>query len=291
MCETKRMKIVQLLGGLGNQMFQYAFYKGLKQRFKKVKADISEFATYELHNGYELNDAFGIELDLISHREKKLYCNKNNEWAYSKLRTLLRLSNSVFIEEKEFQYDESIFKDQESRYYIGYWQNERYFQDLRKPLLRDFTYNKPLSKTNSFLLSRIKNSNSVSIHVRRGDYIGHAQLGGICDKAYYSRAIQIVESKVKNPFYYIFSNDIDWCKENLTLNSVHFCEENSKKKSVVDLFLMSQCKCNIIANSSFSWWAAWLNENSEKTVVAPKKWINAPNLNDSDVLPSSWIKA
>lgn len=284
------MKIVQFLGGLGNQMFQYAFYLALKRHFKNVKADISEFAGYTLHNGFELKEAFGINLDFISSTEKKLYYNKDNEWMYQKIRKLFGLSDSVFTEIKEFEYDEDIFNDKHSRYYIGYWQNEKYFSGFRDLLLEDFRYKKALSPENSQLLTRIKNSNSVSIHVRRGDYIGHPLLGNICGYSYYSNAIDFINSRIKDPVYFVFSNDIEWCKENLNLKSIYFCEENTEKNSAIDLLLMSNCKSNIIANSTFSWWGAWLNQTADKKVVAPSKWINAPHLNDYDIVPSSWFR-
>lgn len=284
------MKTVQFLGGLGNQMFQYAFYLALKRHFKNVKADISEFSYYTLHNGFELNEAFGLDLNLISSMEKKLYYNKDNEWIYQKLRKLLGLSHSVFTEIKEFEYDENIFSDRHSRYYIGYWQNEKYFKELRNILLEDFRYKKTLSAENSRLLTKIKNCNSVSIHIRRGDYIGHPLLGNICSNTYYLNAINFIGSRIKDPVYFVFSNDMKWCKENINVKSIYFCEENTEKNSVVDILLMSNCRSNIIANSTFSWWSAWLNQNPDKIVVAPSKWINAPHLNDYDVVPSSWFK-
>ncbi len=206
------MKIVQFLGGLGNQMFQYAFYLALKRHFKNVKADINEFRSYRLHNGYELKRTFGIQTNEINRFEKLLYHNPENHRFYKTLRKLLRLTRSIYTEKKEFEYDSSIFSDYASRYYIGYWQNEKYFSGIKEILFDQFSYKKPLDTANKQLLKKISESNSVSIHIRRGDYVGHPTLGDICSKAYYLKAIEIIEQKIKNPSYFIFSNDFNILK-------------------------------------------------------------------------------
>ena len=140
---------------------------------------------------------------------------------------------------------------------------------------------------------KIRQHKSVSIHVRRGDYVNHPLFGGICDKAYYQRAITYIQEKTDCDYYIIFSNDIKWCEENLSAllmgKNVVFVNWNKGKDSYQDMYLMSRCNYNIIANSSFSWWGAWLNNNPEKIVVAPKIWMKVLD-NDFDIIPTSWIR-
>lgn len=284
------MKVVQFLGGLGNQMFQFAFYMALKCRFRAVRADLTEFKSYPLHNGYELERAFGIKLDLIPEWQRKLYNNKESDPLYTMLKRLSGLKDTIFVERTEFQYDASIFADASSKYYVGYWQNEQYFSELRNELLESFSYKKALSQNNLKLFGEIERSNSVAIHVRRGDYVGHEFLGGICTDHYYQKAIEKIEESIENPTYFVFSNDIPWCKSNLALSQAYFSEQNVGQSSVIDLHLMSHCKHNIIANSTFSWWGAWLNRNTKKIVIAPSKWIKSSTYDDSTMVPPSWLK-
>ena len=141
------------------------------------------------------------------------------------------------------------------------------------------------------MLDIIKSKQSpISIHVRRDDYLSSKYVsgfGGICTIEYYNKAVERIKEEVIDPVFYIFSDDINWCRENLKLEQGVFIDWNTGKESWQDMFLMSQCKHNIIANSSFSWWGAWLNSNSEKIVIAPRIWWNG--LKD-DVVPDSWIR-
>jgi hypothetical protein len=181
-------------------------------------------------------------------------------------------------------------KDPSPLYYIGYWQCSTYFQQYRENLLSEFTYQRALNRSSLALLEMIEHSNSVSVHVRRGDYVDHTLLGGICDLSYYENARTMIDAMVPDPVYIVFSNDIGWCKENLGFKNVFFSEGNSGSDSAADLHLMSKCKHNIIANSSFSWWGAWLNCSEEKIVIAPNRWINFEHAELLEVVPDSWIR-
>jgi len=282
------MKIVRFTGGLGNQMFQYAFYKSLKKNNQKVLADLSPFEGHECHNGFELNHVFGIELNKASKFIIDLYYTPNRKWLFRKLRRLLIMKNTHKEELNEFIFDESFFTDRKSQIYSGYWQHERYLKDI--DIREDFVFKKPLSTQNQQLKEKIEQTSSVSIHVRRGDYINHPLLGNICDLQYYHSAIELIQSKVDNPVYYIFSNDIHWCKESLRLKNAIYIDWNTGNNSSIDLQLMSLCKHQIIANSSFSWWAAWLNTNINKIIIAPQIWINGEKFRNIDIVPKSWIK-
>lgn len=283
------MKIVQFLGGLGNQMFQYALYKVLQKKFPNVKGDVHGYQNYKLHNGFELENIFDIKLNKISPFTKNVYNNHNRKWIYRKLRRLLNLKNAYQEEKSLFAFDPSILHDPKSRYLWGYWQNLRYFETIADELKSDFKFKKELTGANQHTLVRIKQTESIAIHVRRGDYLKDPLLGGLCGSDYYQTAINHMETTVSNPEFFIFSDDIAWCQEHLTIPKAAFISWNKGSESYIDMQLMSACKHNIIANSSFSWWAAWLNPNGSKIVIYPKKWINDHQAEESMSTPDTWI--
>lgn len=284
------MKIVRVLGGLGNQMFQYAFYLALNKRFKNVKLDVSAFENYGLHNGLELENVFNLTLNKASEFCIKLYDPACRTWGYRKLRRILQLKGAYYEEKEEFSFDQDIFSDPSSYLFWGYWQNENYFKDIECEIKKVFSFNHVLDKQNQDLLKKIAQIESVSIHIRRGDYIGHDLLGGICTPVYYQNAINLIKQKVSNPVFFIFSNEIDWCKDNLDIADATYIYGNTGHESYKDMLLMSACKHNIIANSSFSWWGAWLNANAKKIIIAPKKWTNNSKQTDYGICPNNWIK-
>ena len=161
----------------------------------------------------------------------------------------------------------------------------KYFEGIENDIKKDFRFKNQLDNKNLEILNEIENSNSISIHIRRGDYMSpenYNMYGCIATPTYYKKAIKVIEEKVENPTFFVFSNDMDWVKKNIQINSrVFYIDINSGNGSYKDMQLMSNCKHNIIANSSFSWWGAWLNENKNKIVIAPKKWINREDV-DSD---------
>lgn len=282
------MKIVKFLGGLGNQMFQFAFYKALEKRNKIVRADTTGFNSYKLRN-FELEEVFDINLNKASKLKIRLCNPEIRDWPTRKLRRIMGLKNAYSAENTPFCYDARLFLDQGTKLYWGYWQDQSYFIDIEDQIREDFKFIKPLNSKNSALLMEIQQSNSVSIHIRRGDYLQEELLGGLCSIDYYQRAIELISGKIEQPSFFIFSDDINWCKENLHIKHPKtFVTGNYGEKSYIDMQLMSNCNHNIIANSSFSWWAAWLNRHPQKIVIAPKKWINndLPNL----IVPLSWTK-
>lgn len=288
------MKIVKILGGLGNQMFQYAFYLAVKHRFPKeaAKIDIFCFRGYPLHNGFELNHVFAINESIANIRD---LCKVSYPYIHYRLwqvgKYLLPKRKIMYKESLDAKYNPNIFNNEKICYYEGYWQNEKYFKDIRSEILKIFKPRYINDKTKE--LSKIlTNKSSVSIHIRRGDYIKHPWFGGICNVGYYKRAISKIESQKDVEIYCIFSNDIPWCKTNiaplLKSKKIIYVDWNKNEESHLDIYLMSLCKYNIIANSSFSWWGAWLNEYKEKIVICPKKWNN---IKDSKFeLPESWTK-
>jgi len=283
------MKIVRFLGGLGNQMFQYAFYKSLTKKSRSVKADLTEFEGYALHNGFELERVFNIHLPSVSRFWVNIYDSGNSKFVYRKLRKLLGLKKAFYSENPIFSFDREILEDKTSKLYWGYWQNASYFKDILPELLNDFQFKEPLTGKNLTTLDTILHSESVALHVRRGDYLNEPLLGGICDLEYFRNAIAIMNQKVADPRYFVFSNDQDWCKANLPLSGATFVDWNQSENSYIDMQLMSNCKHLIISNSSFSWWAATLNNNPQKVIISPKRWVNDELLDTSGLINNTWI--
>lgn len=201
---------------------------------------------------------------------------------------ILKKENIFFVMGK---YDEKVLKKTNEIHYItGCSHSEKYFLEIKKRLIKLYQFD-TIDNKNKSILELILKTNSVSIHVRRGDYLSDPALGNLISKQYYIDAINYIKNKVNNPTYFIFSNDIEWCRQNLDLENCYYIDWNKGKESYRDMQLMSLCKHNIIPNSSFSWWGAWLNNNLEKIVVAPQRWINPKvQQSDIDIVPETWIK-
>jgi hypothetical protein len=286
------MKIVRFIGGLGNQMFQYAFYKALKQRFSAVKADISAYDKYSASysNGFELQTIFGLSLDFTSKDENDRYSKPEKRSLVRSIARNFKKNQPEYFTEVPGVIDLSVLYKDSPGYYNGFWQSEKYFTAVRETIKSDFSQWPELDEKNEQVRNLIHSTESVAVHVRRGDYIDTV-FDKICTTDYYLKAVEQLENVIKRtPTYFIFSNDINWCRENINFPNQVFISSNNAKNSYKDMQLMSLCKHNIIANSSFSWWSAWLNANEEKKVLCPGKWCHVPNIDFSDLLPSSWLK-
>ena len=278
------MIIVRVTGGLGNQMFQYAMYKSLEKKGKLVKLDSKSFyETKKEHNGYELERIFDIKHNKPTKEDLEKF-DENNISTLFKIKRKLFGDKKFVYDTKEYVFNKDVYKLKNS-YLNGYWQSIKYFEGIENDIKKDFRFKNQLDNKNLEILNEIENSNSISIHIRRGDYMSpenYNMYGCIATPTYYKKAIKVIEEKVENPTFFVFSNDMDWVKKNIQINSrVFYIDINSGNGSYKDMQLMSNCKHNIIANSSFSWWGAWLNENKNKIVIAPKKWINREDV-DSD---------
>lgn len=277
------MKIVNIIGGLGNQMWQYAFLVALKKHFpnEEVYYNTSFFNGYSLHNGFELDRIFNITAKHASKRNiRRLFYYFIGHNLYLKIYTHFFPVLKTEIREVESEpYRKEVFEQQGDFYYNGYWADHRYFDECRKELIKEFSLKIPLDDRNVAMLMDNKERYLCSVHVRRGDYLKDPDYCGICDLDYYQRAVDIILSKVdKSVTFLVFSNDMPWCKMHLAGsfkgNNVIYVDWNTGSDSYKDMYLMSQCHANIIANSSFSWWAAYLNEVPEKIVVSPAKFKN-----------------
>ena len=280
------MIITKIKGGLGNQLFQYAVGRAVALRHKvPLKFDTTIFETYKLHNGYRL-DQFAIKADIAADNEIINLKGRNNVLVSVLRKAGLLKRKSYFKEKRSSYFDASVFKNN-SVYLDGYWQNELYFSDIRELLLKELSPNISMNDLSCAYLECIKQNNSVSIHVRRGDYLNLKNIN-VLDIDYYMKAVKYIRTIVEKPTFFIFSDDLEWCRSSFSfLDDCIYVERTQSE--IDDLRLMSFCQHNIIANSSFSWWGAWLNQNPNKTVIAPKGWL----LNDpgsSDVIPSDWVK-
>lgn len=278
-------------------MFQYAAGRSAALKLNlPYKQDISDFDHYQLHQGFELSRVFVAPTITATQSD----INGILGWQSSKLvrkfvrRPQLRLiRNRRYIVEPTFSYWSGIASLNDNCYLEGYWQSERYFKEFSNIIRADFEFKAPISASNNELAVQIVNTNAVSMHIRRGDYISNKKntsIYSVCSLDYYRLAIATVTEKVTNPVFYIFSDDIPWVKSNLTIKAHNvFVDHNKGAESYNDMRLMSLCQHNIIANSSFSWWGAWLNKNPEKIVIAPNKWFSN-NTNDADLIPENWIR-
>lgn len=288
------MKIVNIIGGLGNQMFVYAMYMALKEAHPKEEVLLcrKSYVGYPLHNGYELDRIFGIsapEASLMQLLRVAYPFFDYKSWQFMRHFLPNRKCMASGTTQIPFNYQEVLRSD--NVFYDGYWQNEKNFLSIRSKILQSFSFPVFEEEVNRQLACKLKSVKAASCHIRRGDYLKD-KVYGVCTSIYYERAISQL-NKLANPdLYCIFSDDIEWCKTNikpfLENKDVVFVDWNKGPNSYKDMQLMSLCHYNIIANSSFSWWGAWLNNHPDKIVLAPEKWMTLSIKNDP--ICDSWIR-
>lgn len=280
--------IIAFQGGLGNQMFIYALYRFLKHKGKNVSADLLHY--------YTLDSRDFVLLKVFPNTSicKAQSCNINKiiaPYMGAERSFLYYIEPNVMNGVQSFADKRLLDDDLQWGYLRGYFQTRVFVQEIEDELRQEFIFCKTEDDKLKNVAYDLKDKNAVAVHVRRGDYLEAFKVfGGICTEDYYREAIDMIKLKVENPVFYFFSNDIGWVKDN-------FYEENAMyiTPSIFDdyhdwydMYLMSECKHNIIANSSFSWWGAWLNKNKAKIVIAPKKWVNADSM--KDICPENWIR-
>lgn len=190
---------------------------------------------------------------------------------------------------KDYEYDFDIMQLSEG-YLDGFWQTWKYFENVQPEIRKAYRFTNDLTGKDKMYMEQIRKTNSVAVHVRRGDYDKHQDIyGNICTQVYYQRAISTIIQEVESPFFYFFSNDMEWTKAMFgERDNYIYVEGNSEEQGYIDMQLMSACKHQIIANSSFSWWAAYLNSNPDKKVICPERWINTRAT--PDVYCMDWVK-
>ncbi len=288
---TRTMKIVNILGGLGNQMFEYAMYLALREAHpdEQIAVCTRSFRGYPLHNGYELDRIFGLHPQEASLGElvRLAYPFWNyRTWQIANHLLPRRRSMTSGVSTTPYTPDDVARKG--SVFYDGYWQNELYFRHIRPVVLDAFRFPDFTDGKNLRLAETLKGRNAASCHIRRGDYLKNP-VWGVCTPEYYANAISRMNEEANPDLYCIFSDDIPWCRENIGPlckgREVVYVDWNKGEDSYRDMQLMSLCRHNIIANSSFSWWGAWLNQYPDKVVIAPERWktkniVNRPVCND-----------
>jgi hypothetical protein len=285
------MIVSRLIGGLGNQMFQYAAGRALAlRRGVPFRIDRRGFAEYKTH-------AFGLDCfcaELADAPADQLPGAVKESRLNRLLRPLLRTPLRVHAE-RAFTFDPDVLSLPDGAYLDGYWQSEKYFSDCAEQVRADFTVRRAPSAENQRWLERIAGCNSLSLHVRRGDYVTNASAAavhGTCDLDYYRRAVDHVrQASGADPAVFVFSDDPDWVAANLKLPfDMHLVRNNDAATNYEDLRLMSACRHHVIANSSFSWWGAWLNPSPSKIVVAPRRWFRTNEHDDRDLIPAAWMR-
>ncbi len=293
------MITVKLMGGLGNQMFQYALGRHLAEiNHTELVLDLSVYSNTPPGNTtreYELgvfnivartddssSDGRGFKVKFLA---KQLSTRLTNGW----------VKKQEVIKEQGFRYQSTVLQAPDGAYLDGYWQSERYFIDIAEIIQHDFSLKTPLDAVNAATLATISQQpEAVSIHIRRGDYVANPQTNafhGVMELGYYDKAIKYLGKQLKKPHFFVFSDDPVWCLENLHIDyPTTYVTHNSGNTGYKDMHLMSACKHHIIANSSFSWWGAWLNSSPKKLVVAPKQWFKDPTLDTRDLYLKGWHK-
>ena len=292
------MIIVRLKGGMGNQMFQYAFGRSLSilknvplvidKRYLEDRTPRKNFTFRD----YDL-DIFNIfpvfKEGQISYSPNKLTFRAINKF-YRMMPEFISVKTG-FYREKSFSFNERFTRLPQQLVVDGYFQSYKYFEAVKDVILNDFTFRNPIADDYINLLTEIKSVNSICVHVRRGDFLTDPMLGAK-DGSYYSKAAEFMLGNVPDPHFYVFSDDIDWCEKNLKFSGptryIKDLPNDIKLRSYFEV--MINCKHFIIPNSSFSWWAAYLSPNENKVVVAPALWFNDANINTDDLIPANWTR-
>lgn len=277
--QKEPLVVVQLSGGMGNQMFQYALYLQLKALGRNVKID--DRTAYQNRNARPLRlEIFGVRYDTSTEEEMKCLTDSYGD-LFSRIRRKLTGRKTAEYEEKSLRFDPEVLK-KERAYLTGCWQSETYFADVREEVREAFTFRGlTLSPAMQQYEAQMQRTPSVSVHIRRGDYLKADEIyGGICTESYYARAMEQMRKEIPNCHFFFFTNDIQWVKEHYIGEDVTVVEGNDEDSGYVDLYLMTRCRHYILANSSFSWWGCYLNPSADKKVIAPARWVNGRECED-----------
>lgn len=289
------MIVSQLYGGLGNQLFQYAMGRALAARRQTTLAlDTSKFETYTLRS-YRLQH-FAITARPLTARERRALHIPSERTGVVR-RLISRVVRTPFmpvVRERSFRFDACVLQAPAHCYLEGYWQSPKYFASIESVIRREFRLCEPLTDSDAAMKSRMARQASVSVHVRRGDYISNrttALYHGTCSPAYYLSAEDRLRRLLGELTLFVFSDDPAWCEANLRFKSRTFIvRQDGPDRDYVDLELMSSCQHHIIANSTFGWWGAWLCPNPAKIVITPKNWFQDSNISAEDLVPENWLR-
>ncbi len=293
------MIVVRVKGGLGNQMFQYAAGLRLAHvRQVELKLDLSYYKRPpegSTPRKFEL-DRLNISAPVAIPEEIGCFTRDpagGRRWRRLVLR-LLGASGRPWIREDTPRFDPRVLRAPRDAYLDGYWQSERYFGDVVDRVRSEFTFRDPLEGKSREIADRIGSCESVSLHVRRADYISHSRAAarhGTCPLEYYRRAVAEINRRVGHPEFYVFSDDAKWAREYIqTEFPSTFVDHNDPEYGFDDMHLMSLCRHHVIANSSFSWWGAWLSRPLNRIVIGPRRWFADSESASADLLPTDWLR-
>ena len=280
--KKKKASIIRYQGGLGNQMFQYAYKLRLKSMGFKVYDDLSFYYFNQQYMPFVLTEVFNnIQIDECS----------SNMLVTKAVRGIVKKKDIYKLDENYTLYNE--YNLTTAGWHEGYWQSYKYYESIMQEINHVFQFEKTKNSYVANLAKEIQCLNAISIHVRAGDYLkkeNYKNFGGICTKEYYNNAIEYMSIHLSNPVFFVFSDDVDWVKKNIPIKNVIYMDNKKTNdyEDWMDMYFMSICKHNIIANSSFSWWGAWLNRNSDKIVICPKKWTQ--EYDNIEICPRDWIR-
>lgn len=278
---------VHISGGLGNQMFQYAAGRALSAVHKTdLELDISSFLGDKNNREFML-DNYSIKARVL-HTPHPLV---HKVTSYMKSRLNISGSKRVYGEINN-KFDRNVLKLPDNTYLLGHWQSEKYFRKFRDMIIAELTYRGNVSDYTKEMSDLLQRDQSVSLHIRRGDYVSDqkaARVLGVLPLSYYADAVALLHKQFKDLSVAVFTDDSAWVHKNVRIRakSVHYVATGS---ACEDLELMKACRNHIIANSSYSWWGAWLNTYKKKTVIAPKKWFADPSFSAEDIVPQGWIR-
>jgi hypothetical protein len=287
------MIVTKLIGGLGNQMFQYAAGKALAEKHKSnLLLDLNAY-DLEPNNSYTTRkfelDVFNVTYKRADDSDISYFLKDTGKLKRLFARMFPSKQEKMVLNEIGHLYYEDFMNCPANTYLNGFWQCEKYFLSVREILMKEFSMKAAVPENIQQYKAKIENCNSVSLHVRRGDYVNlkaAIEFHGTCSLDYYENAFDFISSDNDKLNVFVFSDDINWCKENIKLGNPIFVEQNNGAEW--DLFLMSKCKHNIIANSSFSWWGAWLNDNPSKIVTLPPFWFKNVRTESTGIAPFAW---
>jgi hypothetical protein len=264
--------IIKMVGGLGNQMFEYAMALALRATGHEVKLDLSWFDRNNHHNGYELERLFGVSVPSCTAEERNAIGDVSPN-IFAKARRRLFHRKKTHYRQPNNGYDPTPFSFTSDVYLDGFWQSYRYLEGIEEKVRKNFTFRGQLSGKNAGLLQDLGGRTTVGVHVRRGDQLANDTLGVVCGESYFRRAIRAALAGAEKPVVLFFSDDLPWCEARLGpgLDAL-YVDWNRKDESYLDMRLMGLCDRLVISNSSFSWWGAWLGAKSGRFVASPERW-------------------
>jgi hypothetical protein len=284
------MQIVKVMGGLGNQMFSYAFALALRKLGREVALDTSSYERYPAHNGWELGRLFKLDIPQCAEEDRDRLGDVAGDFG-SRLRRKVLGPRRGHVLQRGPGYDRRFADIPGDAYFDGYWQSWRYHEDIDSEIDATFKFPPELESEGKACLEAAGGRTVIGVHVRRGDYLESEDLGGVCDEGYYARAIESLSPGTADPLLLFFSDDLDWCRERLGKGRESvYVDWNRRADSWRDMRLMTFCDGLAISNSSFGWWGARLGAKRGRKIAAPSRWFGGRHPDNLDIVLPGWTR-